>query len=127
MYATAEPRSGTEPVLSVEGPLGRPYTETGEFGKTIVFATLVAGALIGAGTALLLAPKSGKRTRRTISRRVRRLTGREKSTWDRLGRTLAHAAAAARSKTAATRRSKARGGDEVDREMRSSSELARAL
>jgi YtxH-like protein len=45
----------------------------GSHGALGFFGGLVLGVLLGAGTALLLAPERGKITRRRIGRRVRRL------------------------------------------------------
>lgn len=54
------------------------------------------GALIGTAAALLYAPESGEDMRDAITRRVRRLTRRERSTWKRLRKALKRAAAARR-------------------------------
>ena len=56
---------------------------------------MVIGAVIGAGIAILVAPQSGSDTRRTISRRVRKLR-RDTGVWTKLGRTLSRAAATKR-------------------------------
>jgi hypothetical protein len=42
-------------------------------GGLTFLAGFVVGALVGAGTALLLAPESGSRARRRLGRRLRRL------------------------------------------------------
>jgi gas vesicle protein len=56
---------------------------------------MVVGAVIGAGIAMLVAPRSGPDTRRQISRRVNRLRA-GRGVWGRLGRELRRAAAARR-------------------------------
>lgn len=56
---------------------------------------MIAGAVIGAGIALLVAPESGAETRRRLTSRADRLrSGR--GVWTRLGRELRRAAAAKR-------------------------------
>ncbi len=87
---TATPSAGARAGGSppVTEPSGEPYTETREFGLWTVLGVFAAGALIGAGAAVLFAPESGAETRRGIGRRVRRLTRRERSTWAKLRRTL---------------------------------------
>ncbi|MEX0908609.1 MAG: YtxH domain-containing protein, partial [Gemmatimonadaceae bacterium] len=50
------------------------------------------GAMIGAGAALLLAPGSGADSRAAITRRVRKLTRRERGVWKSLGRAMDDAA-----------------------------------
>jgi uncharacterized membrane protein YccC len=69
-------------------PQGKPYEETREFGLWTVLGVLAAGAALGAAAAVLLAPDSGAGTRRRLSKTVRRLTRRERGTWERLRRTL---------------------------------------
>jgi hypothetical protein len=53
---------------------------------------MVIGAAIGAGIALVAAPRSGEDTRDRILERVRRLRSRDDSTWEKLGRELRRAA-----------------------------------
>jgi hypothetical protein len=45
---------------------------------------VLAGALVGAGVALLLAPQSGEETRERIANRARRLGSRADASWDDL-------------------------------------------
>ncbi len=47
--------------------------------RTVAAVSFIAGALIGAGIALLFAPQSGKRTRRDISRMGQHLKNRAKT------------------------------------------------
>jgi uncharacterized membrane protein YccC len=69
-------------------PVGEPYTETREFTLWRVLGVFAIGAAIGAGAAVMFAPDSGEKTRRRIHRGARRLTGRERSTWQNLRRTI---------------------------------------
>jgi gas vesicle protein len=81
---------------------GRPFTETRDLGKmATIIAGVAVGAMIGAGAALLLAPGSGEDTRAAITRRVRKLTRRERGVWKSLARAMEDAAhtTAARSRT----------------------------
>ncbi|HEX6251717.1 MAG TPA: hypothetical protein VFZ56_09815 [Gemmatimonadaceae bacterium] len=74
----------------VTAPQGRPFAETREFGTAAVLGVFAVGALIGAAV-MLLTPQAAV-TRGTLGRRLRRLAGRDRSTWDRLHRTLNRAA-----------------------------------
>ncbi len=66
-------------------PLGRSYEEERDWRGTGVFTLgAVAGALVGAGVALLLAPQSGIETREEIASRARRLRSRADDSWDDL-------------------------------------------
>lgn len=87
----------------VATPRGEPYTETREFGLWAVLGLFAAGAALGAGAAVLLAPESGSRTRRRLARGVRRLTRRERSSWKRLTRVLDKAAERRRGERSAGR------------------------
>lgn len=49
------------------------------------FAGLLIGAVVGAGVALLLAPESGRETRRKLSRRFKALRDRAADEADALG------------------------------------------
>ncbi|MEP6904888.1 MAG: YtxH domain-containing protein [Gemmatimonadales bacterium] len=53
---------------------------------------MVIGAAIGAGIALVAAPRSGEDTRDRIRDKVRHLRGRDDTTWEKLGRELKRAA-----------------------------------
>ena len=58
-----------------------------------IFATgLAIGVAAGAGAALLLAPRSGRDTRRALARRGRRLRSRTHDAWDDLRDELREAA-----------------------------------
>lgn len=81
---------GDDGLFEVEG---RPFTETRDLGQTAtIIAGVAVGAMIGAGAALLLAPGSGEDTRAAITRRVRKLTRRERGVWKSLARALDDAA-----------------------------------
>jgi len=57
-------------------------TEGGS-GKARTFgAGLILGALVGAGLALLLAPRSGAETRRSLARKARRLADDARDRYD---------------------------------------------
>lgn len=71
-------------------PRGRPFTETREFGAAAVLGVFAVGALIGAAAIILTPP--GTRTRHKLSRRFRRLAGRDMTTWEKLRRALDRAA-----------------------------------
>jgi len=66
-----------------------------------VLGVFAVGAIIGAAVMLLTPQRAG--TRGAFGRRLRRLAGRERSTWDRLRKTLDRAA---RRKRAARRAAK---------------------
>jgi hypothetical protein len=59
-----------EEIEEIEGDGDEP---SGSHGALGFFGGLVLGILLGAGTALLLAPERGTQVRRRIGRRVRRL------------------------------------------------------
>jgi hypothetical protein len=66
-------------------PVGRSYEEEREWRGAGVFTLgAVAGALVGAGVALLLAPQSGVETREEIASRARRLRSHADDSWDDL-------------------------------------------
>jgi hypothetical protein len=66
-------------------PVGRSYEEERDWRGAGVFTLgAVAGALVGAGVALLLAPQSGVETRDEIASRARRLRSRADDSWDDL-------------------------------------------
>ena len=56
--------------------------EGGNGGVRTFAAGLLIGALIGAGITLLVAPSSGKETRRLIARRARRLAADARERYD---------------------------------------------
>jgi hypothetical protein len=66
-------------------PVGQSYEEERDWRGAGVFTLgAVAGALVGAGVALLLAPQSGVETREEIASRARRLRSRADDSWDDL-------------------------------------------
>jgi hypothetical protein len=66
-------------------PVGRSYEEERDWRGAGVFTLgAVAGALVGAGVALLLAPQSGIETREEIASGARRLRSRADDSWDDL-------------------------------------------
>lgn len=56
--------------------------DDGNSGVRTFAAGLLIGALVGAGVALLVAPLSGRDTRRMISRRARRLAADARDRYD---------------------------------------------
>jgi hypothetical protein len=82
-YASEE-EDGYEVALSSE-PIGRSWEEERDWrGAGILSLGVIAGALVGAGVALLLAPQSGEETRERIANRARRLGTRADESWDDL-------------------------------------------
>ena len=74
-YETTEPAE----------PGGRSWEEERDWrGAGILSLGVIAGALVGAGVALLLAPQSGEETRERIVNRARRLGTRADESWDDL-------------------------------------------
>jgi hypothetical protein len=72
-------------VTATPEPLGRSYDEERDWrGPGILSLGILAGALVGAGVALLLAPQSGEETREQIAIRARRLGTRADAGWDDL-------------------------------------------
>jgi len=66
-------------------------TEGGS-GKARTFAAgLILGGLVGAGLALLLAPKAGSETRRDLARHARRLSDEARDRYDEAKRRLRRA------------------------------------
>jgi hypothetical protein len=92
--ATSEGRSrGTQAggdhddydVTAPAEPVGSSYEEERDWrGAGALSLGILAGALVGAGFALLLAPQSGEETREQIARRARRLGTRADEGWDDL-------------------------------------------
>ena len=77
----------------VERPKGKSYRRSVDWEHVgLVSAGLLMGALVGAGTGLLLAPQSGEETRLAIGRRARHARYRARSAWDDLAAELAFAA-----------------------------------
>lgn len=83
-------RPGPPDLPPVTAPQGRPFAETREFGTAAVLGVFAVGAIIGAAV-MLLTPQAAV-TRGSLGRRLRRLAGRDRSTWDRLRMTLDRAA-----------------------------------
>jgi YtxH-like protein len=82
-YATEE-EAGYEVALAAE-PVGRSWEEERDWrGAGILSLGVIAGALVGAGVALLLAPQSGEETRERIANRARGLGSRADASWDDL-------------------------------------------
>ena len=72
---------------------GSPYrTVADKRSVSMLGLGMVIGAAIGAGIALVAAPRSGEDTRDRIRDKVRHLRGRDDSTWEKLGRELKRAA-----------------------------------
>ncbi len=81
---TTEEEAGYEVALADE-PVGRSWEEQRDWrGAGILSLGVIAGALVGAGVALLLAPQSGEETRERIADRARRLGSRADASWDDL-------------------------------------------
>ena len=79
-------RESTEPVRR---PRGRPYSVRPDLRGSATLAVGIAiGVVIGASAALLLAPASGERTRRRLSRGARRARLRAADVWDELGASI---------------------------------------
>lgn len=73
-----------------ERPRGSAYRRSVDWQHVgLVGAGLLIGALVGAGTALLLAPQSGADTRTTIRRKARFVRHRAGDAWDDLAAELA--------------------------------------
>lgn len=71
---------------------GKPYDTVPDWEQIGTFGVgLAIGAVIGAATALLMAPASGEATRARLGSRIRGI-GRDDSVWDELGDELKHAA-----------------------------------
>jgi gas vesicle protein len=83
----AAPRAGVSTAHTADADLGARGEEGGtDWGRVGVFgAGLAIGALLGAGTALLLAPSSGFETRVRLARGARRAGTRVADRWDDLG------------------------------------------
>jgi hypothetical protein len=72
-------------VMAPAEPVGRSYEEERDWrGAGVLSLGIIAGALVGAGVALLLAPQSGEETRERIAGRARRLGTRADEGWDDL-------------------------------------------
>jgi hypothetical protein len=79
-----EDDDGYDPTATAE-PVGESYEEERDWrGAGILSFGIIAGALVGAGVALLLAPQSGEETRERLANRARRLGSRADASWDDL-------------------------------------------
>ena len=68
---------------------GRPYSREVNWRLfALVGASVAAGAVLGAGIALLTAPQSGGHTRLALARELRRHRPWQESPWDKLGDNL---------------------------------------
>ncbi len=69
----------------VTEPMGRSFEEPIDWGRLGVFGLGIAlGALLGSGTALLLAPQTGDEARAGIGRRARTMREDARDAWDDL-------------------------------------------
>ena len=83
------PTAGRKPPLRASG---KPYKTVNDARSiSLLGVGLIAGVVIGAGVALLLAPQSGEDTRAALGRRARRIR-HDDGIWDRFGRELRRAA-----------------------------------
>lgn len=99
---SASPSLKAPPPGSVPQPRsdGLPDETVPDWTNIGLFAAGIAvGAVLGAATALLMAPATGEDTRHSISRRVRRLRG-DDDVWDELAEELERAAAEREEKSA---------------------------
>jgi hypothetical protein len=72
-------------VAETSEPVGRSWDEERDWrGAGILSLGVIAGALVGAGVALLFAPQSGEETREHLANRARRLGSRADASWDDL-------------------------------------------
>ena len=77
-------------------PRGKPYKSIPDVRSiSLLGVGMVIGAVVGAGVALLIAPKSGREVRDMIGSRVGRAR-RDNGVWYKLGNELRRAAAAKR-------------------------------
>ena len=97
-------------------PRGSPYRRAVDWEHVgLVGAGLLIGALVGAGTALLLAPQSGAETRTLLRRRARYARHRAGDAWDDLaGELIAVARRGGRRARRAMRRARWRASDAID-------------
>ncbi len=87
-------------------PRGKPYTQEREWRVVAILGAGLAGAAIGAGLALLVAPQSGAHTRLALTRELRRRRPWRSSPWAQLGEELR--------KAAGRRNFRQAGGDELE-------------
>ncbi len=83
--------NGTD--VAITTATGRPYSSEANWRViAMVGAGVAAGALLGAGMALLMAPQSGAHTRLALRSEIRRRRPWRASPWDQLGEELRRAA-----------------------------------
>ena len=83
--APSRPTLAATPGTPASRPPGpRPETEIAWREVAIFAAGIALGAVVGAGTAFLVAPESGDETRAALARRSRRLGRRAHDAWDDL-------------------------------------------
>ena len=109
-------RPDAPPSPRVDRPKGSPYRRSVDWQHVgLVGAGLLVGALIGAGTALLLAPQSGQETRTLLRRKARFARHRASDAWDDLaGELVAVARRGGRRARRAVRRARWRASDAID-------------
>jgi YtxH-like protein len=107
-------RADEEPPL-VERPRGASFRRSVDWEHVgILGAGLLIGALVGAGTALLLAPQSGMETRTAIRRKARFAGHRASDAWSELADELAAVARRGRRRARrALRRARWRASDAI--------------
>ena len=84
---------------------GLPPADSGRQTALVIAAGVMLGLAVGAGAGLLLAPQAGEDTRRSLSRRGRRLTRRGRDAWDDLRDELRRARRALRRRRASKAKS----------------------
>lgn len=94
-------------------PSGSPYRRVVDpRSASMLGVGMIVGVVVGAGVAMLFAPRSGEDTRHLIRKRVGRIRG-ETHVWERLGKELRRAATLKRKEIELARRSA-----ELERERR---------
>ncbi|MEO7102605.1 MAG: hypothetical protein ABI119_04650 [Gemmatimonadaceae bacterium] len=79
-------RSREHQMSLVTRPRGRPFSREADWRTVaLVSAGILAGVVVGAGVALLMAPQSGEHTRLAIGRELRKRRPWRQSPWERLG------------------------------------------
>jgi hypothetical protein len=88
------PKRRTGATTMVVQPRGKPFAREADWHTVmLVGAGIAAGAVLGAGVALLMAPQSGAHTRLALGREMRRRRPwRGDSPWSQLGAELRRAA-----------------------------------